>query len=115
MVEGLEVPQMIEELKENHKLKSDITSEMNLADTASFCNRFQTHVSALFKVYKDELITVNSCRIILPDEYARFVRSLNVKMKSHFDEFRAKKSNLALRKVTINNAIEKNFTPDEWK
>lgn len=55
MVAGPEVARMIEEFEEHHNLKSEITSEEHHKDTASFCNRFQTHVSALVEVFQEPL------------------------------------------------------------
>lgn len=49
----LKAERMIEEFEDNHNTKSDITSEEHHDDTASFCNRFQTHVSDLLEVFKE--------------------------------------------------------------
>lgn len=82
---------MIEELDENHNMKSDIISEKQYEDIASFCNRFLTHVSNLVEIFKEhgnlfedqEMTTANSRGIILQAECARSVMLSNVMINRH--------------------------------
>lgn len=107
MVVGPEAARMIEEFEENHNLKSDIPSEGHHDDTASFCNRFQTHVLVLVEIFKGQcnffedrvLIVINSCRIVLPKECARAVILSNVIGKRKFEEF--VQDRLLLRKISL--------------
>lgn len=71
---------MIEVFEENHKHgQSDILLEEHHEDIESFCNRFQTYVYALVKLFQeqcnpfedDELTTVIRSRIVPPEECER--------------------------------------------
>lgn len=104
---------MIEVFEENHKHgQSDILLEEHHEDIESFCNRFQTYVYALVKLFQEhgnpfedaELTTVNIRSILLPEECDM---SSVVIGKRLFDESFGNR--LVLRKVSVYKSRKNNL------